>query len=61
MSKGSLGTTQTKLERITRRRWFFLINPAELRWNGGLHLPLLSISLYAFVLPYRKGLSEVVE
>jgi len=36
----------------------FFINPAELWWNGVLHIPLLSISLYAFVLSYRTGLVE---
>lgn len=33
----------------------FVINPTEFWWNGVLHIPLLSISLYAFVLCYRKG------
>ena len=36
----------------------FIINPTEFWWNGVLHIPLLSISLYAFVLSYRKDLSE---
>jgi hypothetical protein len=36
----------------------FVISPAELWWNGVLHIPLLSISLYAFVLSYRKGSVE---
>ncbi|MDD5583313.1 MAG: hypothetical protein PHS99_08920 [Candidatus Marinimicrobia bacterium] len=36
----------------------FFINPSVLWWNGVLHIPLLSISLYAFVLSLRKNSLE---
>ena len=32
----------------------FFISPGELWWNGVLHIPLLSISLYAFILSLLK-------
>lgn len=32
----------------------FLIKPNILWWNGVLHLPLLFISIYAFILSFRK-------
>jgi len=35
----------------------FLIAPAQLWWNGVLHIPLLSISIYAFALSFRKSWS----
>ncbi len=33
----------------------FLIAPAQLWWNGILHIPLLSISIYAFILSFYKS------
>jgi len=36
---------------------FFML-PSELWWNGVLHIPLLSISIYAFVLSFRKSSLE---
>lgn len=38
----------------------FVINPTEFWWNGVLHTPLMLISLYAFVLSYRKGSSNAL-
>jgi hypothetical protein len=34
----------------------FVLDPAELWWNGILHIPLISISIYAFILSFRLGL-----
>jgi len=36
---------------------FFML-PGELWWNGILHIPLLSISIYAFILSFRDGSLE---
>jgi hypothetical protein len=33
----------------------FFFDPSKLWWNGILHIPLLLISLYAFVLSFRRG------
>jgi hypothetical protein len=33
----------------------FFFDPSKLWWNGILHIPLLFISLYAFVLSFRHG------
>jgi len=33
----------------------FFIAPDTLWWNGILHLPLLFISIYAFILSFRKS------
>lgn len=36
----------------------FGMNPAQAWWNGVLHIPLLSISIYAFVLSFLRGGQE---
>jgi len=36
----------------------FGFDPSMLWWNGVLHIPLLSISIYAFALSFRRGAAE---
>lgn len=39
----------------------FLMKPDVLWWNGVLHLPLMIVSIYAFILSFRNKIVEATK